>query len=342
MSGLRPAFEDHTQPGDLGGDSSDDSDDEDELIPRQRHELSMRLSSIVDIIKKLYELGFKIRDPRLRPSSFKASLYQEVDPDTGVDLFEVFSEFDQRHVSAFLHSVRQGREPPAGAGTDSDFLEPRLAASITLRRKHFRYWEKHGKKLSLSYVSKFKPAKATEKLGSASQQQREGISKLSRPLDTGEQKTLLSGTEATKFHERLDDRTESETVISYAFTALDADGHGVELPNPPPEAFKGKDFVCPYCSVVCPARYGQRKAWRSVYDLLVVLWLLKRMMTLTSNLGLTSCTTSSPSSVRTRIAHSRINSTSPGDSGQHMRARSIGDYTDATNTQTRPTRAQTD
>ena len=261
---MRPAFEDQTQPGDLGGDDSDDSDDEDEPIPRQRHELLMRLSSIVDIIKKLYELGFKIRDPRLRPSSFKASLYLEVDPDTGVDLFEVFSEFDRRHVNAFLHSVRQGREPPAGAGTDSDFLESRLAASITLRRKHFRYWVKHGKKLSLSSVSRFKPAKAIEKPGPASQGQSEGILKLNRLLDTGKQNTLLSMTEATKYHENLDDRTESGTVISYAFTALDADGHGVELPNPPPEALKGKDFVCPYCSVVCPARYGRRKAWRSV------------------------------------------------------------------------------
>ncbi len=301
----------------------------------------MRLSSVVDIIKKLYELGFKIRDPRLRPSSFKASLYREVDPDTGVDLFEVFSEFDRRHVKAFLHSVRQGREPPAGVGTSADFLEPRLAASITLRRKHFRYWEKHGKKLSLFSVSRINPTKAPEKVGYASQGPSGEATKLSRPLDTGKQNTLMSMTEATKYHENLDDKIESETVISYAFTALDADGHGVELPNPPPEALKGKDFVCPYCSVVCPARYGQRKAWRSVYDLLEVLWFLRWLMPLTSDLGLTSCTTSSPSSVRTRTAHNRINSTSPGGSGQHMRAQSIGDDTDATSTPTRATRAQT-
>ncbi len=94
VSGSRPAFEDQPQPGDPSSDDENDEDDEDEHVSNQRHELSMRLSSIVDIIKNLYELGFKIRDPRLRPSSFKASLYREVNPDTGVDLFEGFYDSD--------------------------------------------------------------------------------------------------------------------------------------------------------------------------------------------------------------------------------------------------------
>lgn len=258
------------QAGDLSGESSDDNDDDDdsdEHVPSQRHELSMRLSSIVDLVKKLYELGFKIRDPRLRPSSLKASLHREVDPDTGVDLFDAFSQFDRRHVGALLDFLRRGREPPAGIGTDPDYLVPRLVTSITLRRKQFRYWEKHGKKLSLHSVPRIEPATAAERFQSASQGQGEEIPHLSRPpLDPGEQKTLMSMTEATKYQENLDDRTERGTVISYASTALDADGHGLELPNPPPEALEAKDFVCPYCSVMCPAKYGQRKAWRSVHN----------------------------------------------------------------------------
>ncbi len=131
----------------------------------------------------------------------------------------------------------------------------RLAASITLRRKHFRYWEKHGKKSSLHPVSRIEPAS----------QQQDEIPKLSPLLDTGKQKRLTSGTEkAQYYHEDLDDRTECETV-SHASTALDAEGHCLELPNPPPEALKGKDFVCPYCSVVCPAQCGQGEAWSSVH-----------------------------------------------------------------------------
>jgi hypothetical protein len=249
---------------DLSDESADDSEDDDGNSTRQRHELSMRLSSIADLLKKLYELGFKIRDPRLRPPSSKAKSYREIDPDTGVDLFDVFPQFDLQHVDALIELFRRGREAPAVAGKDPDYLVPRLAASITVRRKHFRYWEKHSKKLSLHSVPRIKPVEATENTKPVSQGKRDEMPQLSRPPGTDEPKTLMSMTEATKYTDNLDDMTEKGTVISYASTALDADGHCLELPNPPPEALRGKEFVCPYCSVICPARYGQRKAWRSV------------------------------------------------------------------------------
>lgn len=264
VSRSRLAFEDQAQPDDLSDESTDDSEDDDGNSGGQRHELSMRLSSIADLLKKLYELGFKIRDPRLRPPSSKAESYREIDPDTAVDLFDAFPQFDRQHVDALLKFLRRGREPPAVAGEDPDYLVPRLAVSITLRRKHFRYWENHGKKLSLHSVPCIKPAEVTEHSNPVIQGQRGEIPQLNRPTGTDEPKTLMSMTEATKYQNNLDDMTEKGTVVSYASTALDADGHRLELPNPPPEALKGKDFVCPYCSVICPARYGRRKAWRSV------------------------------------------------------------------------------
>jgi hypothetical protein len=166
VSGARPAFEDQAPPDD-SGESTDESDDDDP----PRNELSMRLSTIVDLVKKLYELGFKIRDPRLRPSS-KASLYREVDPETAVDLFNAFAEFDQKHVDALLHSLRQGRGLIISTTGASDYLVPRLVASITLRRKNFRYWEKHGKKLSLHSAPRIELA--TDKSQPASQEQSQG------------------------------------------------------------------------------------------------------------------------------------------------------------------------
>lgn len=266
MSGSRVAFEAQARPGDLSDESSEDDDDD---VPSRGNELSMRLSSIVDLVKKLYQLGFKIRNPDLRQSSLKASLYREVDPDTGIDVFDVFSEFDRRHVDTLLQSLLQKRELPAGASPDPNYLMTRLAASITLRRKHFRYWEKHGKKLSLHSIQRIQPATTTKPSQSDSQGPGARLQEPSQPLDIHdrdrEQKTLLmSVTEATKYQEVLDDSTERGTVMSYASSALEVDGHRLELPNPPIEALKGNDFVCPYCSVICPARYGQRKAWRQV------------------------------------------------------------------------------
>jgi O-acetyl-ADP-ribose deacetylase (regulator of RNase III) len=76
-------------------------------------------------------------------------------------------------------------------------------------------------------------------------------------------KTLLSGTEATQHHQTLDEIVDTKSVTSYAVTVKDLHGKGVELPPPPRAADGEKDFECPYCYIICPARYGRGRAWRT-------------------------------------------------------------------------------
>jgi hypothetical protein len=76
-------------------------------------------------------------------------------------------------------------------------------------------------------------------------------------------KTLLSGTEATQHHQSLDEIVDTKSVTSYAVTVKDLHGKGVELPPPPHAADGDKDFECPYCYIICPARYGRGRAWRT-------------------------------------------------------------------------------
>jgi hypothetical protein len=76
-------------------------------------------------------------------------------------------------------------------------------------------------------------------------------------------KTLLSGTEATHYHQSLDEIVDNKSVTSYAVTVKDIHGRGVELPSPPKAAHDGKDFECPYCYIICPARYGRGRPWRT-------------------------------------------------------------------------------
>ena len=52
-------------------------------------------------------------------------------------------------------------------------------------------------------------------------------------------------------------------MTSYAVTVKDLHGKGVELPPPPRVADGEKDFECPYCYIICPARYGRGRAWRT-------------------------------------------------------------------------------
>jgi len=74
---------------------------------------------------------------------------------------------------------------------------------------------------------------------------------------------LLSGTEATHHHQSLDDIVDTKSVTSYAVTVKDLDGKGIDLPPPPKAATCDKDFECPYCWIVCPARYGKGRAWKT-------------------------------------------------------------------------------
>lgn len=76
-------------------------------------------------------------------------------------------------------------------------------------------------------------------------------------------KTLLSGTEATHHHQSLDDIVDSKSVTSYATTVRDLSGKGIELPPPPKAADGEKDFECPFCFIICPARYGFKRGWRT-------------------------------------------------------------------------------
>ncbi len=89
---------------------------------------------------------------------------------------------------------------------------------------------------------------------------------MSSPKPTPSQKTgktLLSGTEATQHHQSLDDIVDTKSVTSYAVTVKDLDGKGIDLPPPPKAATIDKDFECPYCWIVCPARYGKGRAWKT-------------------------------------------------------------------------------
>ena len=76
-------------------------------------------------------------------------------------------------------------------------------------------------------------------------------------------KTMLSGTEATHHHQSLDDIVDAQSMTSYAATVMDIDGKGVSLPPPPKVADGQRDFECPYCYIICPARYGKVRAWRT-------------------------------------------------------------------------------
>ncbi|KAI4923106.1 uncharacterized protein J4E92_007859 [Alternaria infectoria] len=271
---------------DRGSSSEEEEHDSDSDEPRS--ELRMRYEEIVDIIDNLYKLSVRIRTPTVRSRSLKASAYTPVDPETGVDILGVYAELDRKHVRELLSQLRKTH--PAQNEEDEDFLTERLSSSITLRRRHFKYWKRRKFDKEYCCILHSLTMIDRDKLGASADS--EDIADAGKPTaneapapmrhDTLEAhppmptintpkptpsqktgKTLLSGTEATHHHQSLDDIVDTKSVTSYAVTVKDLDGKGIDLPPPPKAATCDKDFECPYCWIVCPARYGKGRAWKT-------------------------------------------------------------------------------
>lgn len=94
--------------GDSSDDDDDAEDDDDEFLDSYRSVpvATIALDSIADILDRLYRLAFKIRHPSLRIGLSKASVYEDKDPESGIELFAASQSLDQAHVDQVLHSLR--------------------------------------------------------------------------------------------------------------------------------------------------------------------------------------------------------------------------------------------
>lgn len=258
--------------GDKESDTSDTSDED-------NGELAERQSEIQDTIAHLYRLSFKMRNASHRSLSIKALSMRIVDEETGEDLFSGYATFDYQHVSESLQQLRHVPQPltpdlqPVRRVDNnvSTFLLERLSRAITNRRRYFAYWQRHALKLSRvvdePVVPQKNPATSQEtkpeepQVGLADQH-KAILPNQTNLLPISGPKTMISGTDISKYQNNLDDYLDIQTVISYATTAKDIDGSSVALPLPPADASSKPEFVCPYCWVACPSRQGKGKSWR--------------------------------------------------------------------------------
>ncbi|KAH7074703.1 hypothetical protein BKA63DRAFT_415264 [Paraphoma chrysanthemicola] len=276
VSGARLPYESQPKPEQTDEDEDnddgffDDDDEDEDEDGSTRTELSMRFAEIVDIIDNLYKLSVRIRTPTIRSRSLKAATYQPKDPETGVDILSTYAGYDLQHVKELLWHLRQPHQPEEESN-EFDYLTDRLSAAVTLRRRQFKYWKRHRDKLGMSTVTegvenKPVPARPDPPPRIDTLEAQPDVPIVFTPKEAPSQmtgKTLLSGTEATQHYQSLDEIVDTKSVTSYAVTVKDLHGKGVELPPPPRAADGDKDFECPYCYIICPARYGRGRAWRT-------------------------------------------------------------------------------
>ncbi|KAL8931143.1 MAG: hypothetical protein Q9208_000247 [Pyrenodesmia sp. 3 TL-2023] len=122
-----------------GGDL-DDSDEEEFESYQDSSLTETALENVNGIIDSLYRLSFKIRNPATRLGFSKAQKYREIDNETGVDLIQIFADFDRQHIEEVFRELRKGQEPK---DAKEHYLVERLAKANTRRRQQFKQWRTH-------------------------------------------------------------------------------------------------------------------------------------------------------------------------------------------------------
>jgi hypothetical protein len=133
---------------------------------------------------------------------------------------------------------------------DSEFLVQRLAHANNIRRRQFRYWQSHQKKLA---AVKAEPLHADVARSAGNET---GPTMMPTPS--------LATTEATKLKEGDIELSDNRSVVSSATYALMQKelGHGeVRVPPFPKWLEDKKEFECPYCRIVCPRSMARKSAW---------------------------------------------------------------------------------
>jgi hypothetical protein len=231
----------------------------------------MRFAEVQDIIDNLYKISVRIRQPTIKSRSLKAASYRPKDPETGVDILDQYAIFDFQHTQELVRHLRAAHTSHAQGEDEKNIIVDRLARAVTLRRRQFKYWSRHREKLGAATF--LEETHARPPLERPQELHRNDTLEAQPDLQIPEaqneaqsqktKKTLLSGTEATHHNQSLDEIFDSKSVTSYATTVRDLTGKGIDLPPPPKAADGEKDFECPYCFIICPARYGNGRSWKT-------------------------------------------------------------------------------
>jgi hypothetical protein len=187
----------------------------------------------------------------------KATKYTEVDPDTGVNLVEVYASIDQKYLAELFSSF--GHQDPEKL--ESHYLVQRLGRANTRRRQQFGYWRKR---------------KVKWKEYSKSLEKRAANYSRTLPISHGGELCVADGPQSApsqpstatwlnqaqvKLEEDVASITSTKTFLIFAD---EKGGDLISIPPPPALDLDAKEFECPYCFMICPRKTANVREWESV------------------------------------------------------------------------------
>ena len=288
---------------DLDREHADDESAKSEEFSDESSDPHVIVSELTDIIDRLYKFATQIRNPRTRIRSDKIQKHCQYDTKTGVDLIQVFRDFDKKHVrEIFLNREREAsrntgesrevkessklrassavkeEHKDTNASTqvstprweltgDDEILISRLALANTYRRQQFGHWKKHAEKYSNETV---KALNDRTEIRSRTEPTPSHLRLRSSVLVDAENttNTMSKASTATAILNpgdiKLDDGASTTSKMTASPRPLDSKDDDIEIPDPPKVQENDKHFKCPYCFLICPVNTRKPSAWRSV------------------------------------------------------------------------------
>ena len=230
----------------------EDDDSEEDFSSYQTGSLSRaHINNVTTSIDRLYRLTFKIRNPAMRIGLSKAIKYQEVDPDTGISLFDVYALLDKRHVvELFRFYGNQNVDL-----SDSNYLIERLARANTHRRQQFRYWGRRKVKYEM-YSKLTAPISRADDVGT--EMKRYNIP-VNDPRHAPSQPSTATWLNAAQVN--LEDDVSVISTKTFLIIENEKSDDHCTVPPPPTISPGAKEFECPICFAICPHTILSKRAW---------------------------------------------------------------------------------
>ena len=237
------------QPG--AENASDRSDTSDESEDRNSG-AAVLITEFVDINDRLYKFATQVRNPKARLYSAKAQKFRAIDPESGIDLIQLYRDIDKEHIRQIFLSLRRAplsssqevleasempKEPKLTS--EDEILISRLATANTHRRQQFGQWREH-------------------QVTMTSETTKELDDQRTNPVSKPSTATALLNPGAI----RLDDNMSSTSGMTISPSARSSIDEEIEIPDPPKVPPRAKHFICPYCFYLCSISTLKKAAWR--------------------------------------------------------------------------------
>lgn len=215
------------------------------------------LQSIDEVITRLHRLSIAIRRSAGHRRNIRAAKYVERS-ETGANLSE---EFDQYSEWIIRHKYPQAKPE----------VSQRMSATIAIRRRRLLYQRKHQKKLALVPSKVLEQIPVSTNIDKSYPHLSDPVGRLLVPKGLAirtNPEPPLTWTSASTIDANRSLNLVTRSEVSDLRSRSIVQNSKLDFPSPPHITIGNKEFECPYCCLVLPAREATDKVrWKLVYVL---------------------------------------------------------------------------